>query len=106
MNYALFFFGPNSFDVIPTDLGEGFTERTYDSTSVPIIVAPQHYVDKYLRLNPDSEDYWIKRTNSRTTVAKRDAILSYYGDTYAYTYTSDNERETTAEVIRSFSGNT
>jgi hypothetical protein len=86
MNYALFFFGPNSFDVIPTERGAGIIECIHDSKLATVLVAPQKYVDKYLRLNPDSDNYLALRNHSRTAVAKRDAILSFYGGTYAHTY--------------------
>ena len=100
MNYALFLSKTNSYGVISTYFEPCITERYINGQWVTVFVAPQNFVDTFLKLNPEQKSYLKRRTHSLTEGQKKTAILAYFGHTDVCAYTDDDEDDDcTCEVI-------
>ncbi len=98
MNYALFISRKN-FGVIDTHKDTGSDERIVNGELVTLMIAPQDFVDKFLKLSSDMKNYQLYRTKGRTQEQLRDAVLSFfYGHTFPCTDT-DLPLESTEEVL-------
>lgn len=100
MNYALIICGKH-YDVVPTSYEPGFKETFVNDKAAVILVAPKHYVDRYLNIDESAASYVKIRELGRDSRQKRDAILAYYGDTFSFTYPGRNHipREKTEDFL-------